>query len=263
MATPPKLDGINVIDGTNNAFTVTVGAGAPVAASITAGDYFIHQHTAGGDTSQLIERIQTAINGVAGASVTVTVSDSDGRVTIQNNAAATVRIIFTGTMGALLGFASNDTGVIAIAGSYVGARGHARGWYPNRHYTDMLGDASLGVLEEGDSAVTVSPSGVVNTTSFDEPRALAAYKFEALRREHVLPLPSINSVIVSYRDFWVAILKPGERFRWYDTRNVRSVAPFVYVAQAKTARDGTKALKRTVNWDRLYDLELFLHAFVS
>lgn len=266
----PKLDGLNLITTANNALRVGVNA-AFSSTTIAIGDYFVHSHTgAPADTSQLLELIQAAINGVAGASCTLAVSDTSGRITLTNTHGANTLALdwtFSAATTALrdvLGFTGAGTGGLAPSASVTAANQHYNGWYPNVPPSDVLGDPSLVGVLDSDASVSIAPSGRIVTTKFFE-HTRQMMEFSQLSDSVCLPL---DTTVNSYQQFWQRILSAGVRFRYYPDREDRNgptgVGPFTYVADQKTASEGSGALERTVAfWGALYDLRVGMRLFVA
>lgn len=281
---PPHFDGLNVIDDSNDQFSVSTGGGGFVGVTLADGEYFIQRHTGtAAETDQLMERVDTAIDGVhGGGNVTLTLLTSGanvGRIQVTNNHVAnTLRLQFTEHTGAgvvdigvLLGLIDVDDGaspiigpIAAGGGIFTGVQQHFHGWWPNVPPMGLLGDRSLAGVREASAAVTVSPDGRVVGTKFAE-RVIQRFTFDTFDDERAVPL---DATIQSYEEFWQRVLSLGRRFRYYTDRTDRNgptgVSPFTYVPTQETAQKGSTSLTRTVErYLGLYGVEIECRQYVA
>lgn len=268
---PPKFDGVTPVDATSDTVTVTGSGGGPSAVNMTAGSYFIHLHTGapadvgpGPGGQQLIEEFQRIVRTVHPAT-TVAVSDTTGRVSIENAHAVTALVLtWTDTLlRDYLGFTGASTTVAALTTS-TGVNQHRNGWYPSLPPMEALGDPTLSGLVIPDSRITVAPTGRFVGTAYSE-RTIQQLTFETLPAAECVPT---DSTINSYQQFGQRVLWNGRRFRYYRDRTDRDgtagAGPFTYGCDEPTAKAGSTLLRRTQErWTARYNLTIGLHLFVS
>ena len=275
VVAPARFDGLQSLAAPGNALSVDAGAGW-LPATVAAGEYYAARWTAGaGDTNQLCEVFEVAVDTV-GAS-TVVFDRNTGFVTVRNAGGLNLSIRFDGhtapgvvDVGVMLGLipvtaaASPILGPIAPGAYLVGPYQHYYGWFPDRCTSQVEGRIDREGVLSADAVTTVAPSGRPMTTEYYEQTTQPSIQIGKLAVDRVLTSPTAQT-FTSYEQFWKRILKRGQRFRYYAQRT-QTTAPWVYVADGRTAAGGTttKVVKRFRDfYGELMNVDIGTHLYVA